>query len=208
MSYETSIGIVMAGVGGQGIILASRILGEAALEAGLNVRIGETHGLAQRGGSVVNHIKIGKGVFSPLIPEGQADALVSLEPLEALRYVDLLKPNATVIVNERGVPPITVEIGMEDYPPASSLISALRRITPNVYSFDAGKIAVEAGNVHAVNIVLLGALYAVINLPFSVDSLKACIRRCVPSGTEEVNIRAFDLGYELAKGMKKIKKGI
>jgi indolepyruvate ferredoxin oxidoreductase beta subunit len=200
-----SVDLVISGVGGQGVILLSTVIGRAAVNEGLDVKIAETHGLAQRGGSVVSHVRIGRNIFSPLIPIGQANAIVSLEPLEAARYVSFVQPGSGVIIfNTKGILPMPVRLGMESYPSMESLILLLRKYSPRIYPIDADQIAAKVGNIRTSNIVMLGALAASILLPFSIESLKTIIKRDAPKGTEEANMRAFTLGFEAAKHLTSI----
>ncbi len=199
---KKSVDLIISGVGGQGVVLASTMIGRVAVDEGLDVKIAETHGLAQRGGSVVSHVRIGRNLFSPLIPSGQADAIVSFEPLEAARYVSFIQPSSGIIIfNTKGILPMPVRLGMENYPSVESLITILRKYSPRIYPIDADQIAIKAGNIRTSNIVMLGALTASIRLPFSIECFKTTIKQDVPKGTEEVNMRAFTLGIEAAKNL-------
>lgn len=183
MKYDTLI----AGVGGQGIILVSEIIAEAALMDGFYAKKSETHGMAQRGGSVVTHLRIAdKEVYSPLIPKNKADMLLAFEPLEALRYIDYIQKNAKVIVN-------TNPIKVADYPPIESILDELKK-QGDILFVDATKKAVEAGNPLTQNIVMLGA--ASTYLPTKKESLIKSIRENVKKAVEE-NIKAFDLGSKI-----------
>lgn len=149
--------IVVVGVGGQGVILISNIIGKAALKAGLSVRSAETHGMAQRGGSVINHLRIGC-VFGPLVPVGGADILLALEPAEALRYAHYLSKDGVALVNTNPVLPSTVTTGQSRYPPLEEILAPLQRICRDIKTLDATKLAVKAGNPQTMNVVMLGAL--------------------------------------------------
>ena len=194
---DKGFNIIIAGVGGQGVFLASTILGAAALLENLHTRIAETHGLAQRGGSIISHVKIGREVSSPLIPEAKADVLIAFEPLEALRYAYLLKRDGKIIVNTEPIKPLTAIIGQTKYPSLEAIISTLHKAFHHITTLNATKIAKKAGNPRTANIVLLGALAAAANLPFKEDSLKKAILLNVPKGTEDINLKAFKLGYDL-----------
>ncbi|MBS7643559.1 indolepyruvate oxidoreductase subunit beta [Candidatus Bathyarchaeota archaeon] len=197
---KKSVDLIISGVGGQGVILLSTMIGRAAINEGLDVKIAETHGLAQRGGSVVSHVRIGRNIFSPLIPIGQADAVIGLEPLEAARYVSFIQPGSGVIIfNIKRVLPLPVRLGTESYPSIESLITILRKYSSCIYPIDADQIAEKVGNIRTSNIVMLGALAASLRLPFSIESLKAVVMRDAPKGTENANLLAFTLGVRVMK---------
>lgn len=196
---DEGLDIIIAGVGGQGVFLASTILGAAALLENLHIRIAETHGLAQRGGSIISHVRIGKEVSSPLIPEAQSDVLIAFEPLEALRYAHLLKKDGKIIVNMEPIKPLTAILGQTKYPSLEAITSMLHKAFPHIITLNATQIAKQAGNPRTANIVLLGALAAAVNLPFKEDSLRKAICLHVPKGTENINLKAFKLGYDLTR---------
>ena len=182
--------LVIAGVGGQGTILASDIIGKTAVREGLPVMAAETHGMAQRGGSVVNHLRVGCE-FGSLIPLKSADALLALEPSEALRYIEYLSDDGIVLVNTEPVLPVTVTSGLSSYPDVAEVIDYLeQRFT--VKAFNAVKLAKEAGHVQSMNTVMVGAVSKY--LPLSKDVLIECIRQSVPKKTVDINIKAFELG--------------
>lgn len=182
--------LVIAGVGGQGTILASDIIGKAAVKEGLPVMAAETHGMAQRGGSVVNHLRVGCE-FGSLIPLKSADALLALEPSEALRYVEYLSDDGVVLVNTEPVLPVTVTSGLSSYPDVERIIDYLeQRFT--VKAFNAVQLAKEAGHVQSMNTVMIGAVSKY--LPLSKNILVECVRQSVPKRTVDINIRAFELG--------------
>ena len=195
--------VMIAGVGGQGSVLLSRIIGDAALMRGLSVRIGETFGAAQRGGAVHSHIRIGKEVYGPLLMEDEADALLALEPLEGLRRgLKYLKLGGVVVINTRKVYPIDVNVGAAEYPSIDSIIEALKRLGGNVISHDFTELAGEAGTTRAMNIAVLGAYARMVeeydNSPFNRETLLEAMKGRVPKRWLEANIRAFQLGYEVA----------
>lgn len=182
--------LVIAGVGGQGTILASDIIGKAAVKEGLPVMAAETHGMAQRGGSVVNHLRIGCE-FGSLIPLKSADALLALEPSESLRYIEYLSDDGIVLVNTEPVLPVTVTSGLSSYPDVGRIIEYLeQRFT--VKAFNAVQLAKEAGNAQSMNTVMIGAVSKY--LPLSTDVLIGCIRESVPKKTVDINIKAFEFG--------------
>jgi indolepyruvate ferredoxin oxidoreductase beta subunit len=182
--------LVIAGVGGQGTILASDIIGKAAVREGLPVMAAETHGMAQRGGSVVNHLRIGCE-FGSLIPLKSADVLLALEPSEALRYIEYLSDDGIVLVNTEPVLPVTVTSGLSSYPNVGKIIEYLeQRFT--VKAFNAVQLAREAGHLQSMNTVMVGAVSKY--LPLSIDELMGCVRESVPKKTVDINIKAFELG--------------
>ncbi len=187
---QIKLDIVISGVGGQGAILASDIIGKAAVLEGVPIRAAETHGMAQRGGSVVNHIRLGCELGS-MIPLHGADVLLALEPAEALRYIDSLSDDGVVIVNTQPVFPITVTSGGEEYPDVSEIVDVLKS-NHKVVAFNAFELAIEAGHPQAMNVVMIGAVSNY--LPMSEELLIDCIKRMVPPKTVDINVRAFELG--------------
>ena len=184
--------ILVAGVGGQGVLLTSKILAESALASGYDVKQSEVHGMAQRGGSVVSQVRFGERVFSPIVSEGECDLLIGFEPLETARYLQFLKPGGVVIYNTHRVVTLTVSIGAEKYPEdIDGMVAAYEK---DVRPFDATALAVAAGEKRAVNLVLLGA--ALSALPVKEDVVVKAIDRCVPKKALEVNKRAFFSGRD------------
>ncbi|AEH61084.1 indolepyruvate ferredoxin oxidoreductase, beta subunit [Methanosalsum zhilinae DSM 4017] len=182
--------LIISGVGGQGTILASDIIGKAAVLSGYSVRAAETHGMAQRGGSVINHIRIGCDLGS-LIPPGGADIMLALEPSEAIRYIEYLSPGGTVIMNTEPVYPVSVLSGKSKYPDISAILKELEdNFTVN--SFDATGLARKAGHQQSMNVVMVGALSNY--LPFESEVLVGCIKEMVPPRTLDINMEAFRLG--------------
>ncbi len=191
--------LVIAGVGGQGTLLASQIIGHAAVKQGFSVRISETFGMSQRGGPVVSHIRIAKTVYSPLVPLMTADLVLGFEPLEALRAsVKFLARGGSVVVNTRIVYPIEVNRGDAKYPPLDKILEALRSIAEEVVTIDATTLAIKAGNPISANIVMLGALAALEKLPFRPEDLREAVRERVPRDVD-INLKAFDLGFQAIK---------
>jgi indolepyruvate ferredoxin oxidoreductase beta subunit len=192
--------LVVVGVGGQGIILVSRIVGEAALKSGLNVMVSEIHGMAQRGGMVVSMIRIGDA-HSPMIGKGEADMILGFEPVETYRNMDMASEKTTIVTSINQIIPPTVIPGEENYPDLDQLLSNLEHVGKKLVKLDAENIALSAGLPFIVtNIILLGALAgASEDLPVSVDKLKETIKENVPSKFIEANIKAFDLGFEEAR---------
>jgi len=185
--------VLIVGVGGQGVLLASEILSNVAQEAGYDVKKSEVHGMAQRGGVVSSHVRFGKKIFSPLIKEGNADVILSFESAEALRWVHFVKSNGVVIVNDyKLVPPIASMKGF-DYP--DDPIAKVKARIKNVKSVNAVEIANKLGNPRMVNTILLGTLSSSIDIP--VSTWENIIRERVPKGTEELNIKAFYAGRDI-----------
>ncbi len=182
--------MVLAGVGGQGILLASEIIAQAARIAGFDVKTNEVHGMAQRGGSVIGQIRYGKKVYSPLVAKGQAKVLGALERIEALRYADYLSDDGLVAVNSQMMVPVTVSMGMSTYPDNAEQL--LKEKFKNLIYFDAGAIAAGLGNVKIANVVLLGALSKGLDLPLEV--WKEAIKVSVKPKFVELNINAFEAG--------------
>ncbi len=182
--------LVIVGVGGQGTLLASKILGRLALLEGLGVKVSEVHGMSQRGGSVITHVRIGEEVHAPLVSQGQADFLLSFEALEAARAAAFLKPQGVAIVNTQRILPMPVITGAAQYP--SNPLEAFGG--QRVEAMDALALAQKAGSAKAVNLVLLGRLSR--DLPFSEEAWKQAIGACVPRHTFSVNLQAFAAGRE------------
>jgi indolepyruvate ferredoxin oxidoreductase beta subunit len=184
-----SYDILIVGIGGQGTILASNILGEACLIEGRNVKGAESHGMAQRGGSVESHIRI-DGMFGPLIPPGGADLLISFDLLEALRYSHYLKNGGNMVVNRHLVLPTIVFTQNLPAPTPDEIIEELKKHT--LCLFDADKIAEDAGSPLSQNVVMLGA--ASPSIPLKPESLLDAVKRLVPKKTIDINLKAFELG--------------
>jgi indolepyruvate ferredoxin oxidoreductase beta subunit len=190
-----SFKLVIAGVGGQGTILASRLLAESAIKEGLAVKIGETYGMAQRGGPVMGIIQIGGDASNPQIRKGEADALLAFEPAEAVRRgVVYLKEGGLALMNSRVTPPVEVVSGMMAYPAKRKLMSLLRKVTKNIIAIDATALAEEAGDPVATNVVMIGALSASELLPFKNDTITSVLKETLRPRYYDLNIRAFKLG--------------
>ncbi len=185
------LNVMVVGVGGQGTLLTSRIIGKTALNAGLDVKLSEVHGMAQRGGSVVTFVRFGENVSEPVVEEGCADILISFERLEALRYAHFLKKEGKIIVNDCRIDPMTVVIGASEYP--ENIIETLKAEHP-VYAIDGGTIAKELGNSKVLNSVVLGL--AAKHIGFSKEQWLEVVKNTVPPVTVEINQKAFLAGYE------------
>lgn len=187
--------LVIAGVGGQGTLLASRLLAQSAIEAGLHVTIGETYGMAQRGGPVMSHVHIGGETDNPQMRPGEADVLLGFEIGEAIRRgVTYLKDGGLALVNRRKLPPVEVISGLVAYPSEESLISLLKQVTEDIVLFDATRLANKAGDPITTNVVMLGALTESGRLPFSKDMIVTAMKSSLRHAYLELNMRAFDLG--------------
>lgn len=184
--------IMIVGVGGQGTLLTSRILGGITTDAGYDVKLSEVHGMAQRGGSVVTFVRYGDKVAEPIVEAGQADVLIAFERLEALRYAHFLKKDGVIIVNNWRIEPITVVTGVAQYP--ENIIENLRK-KYKVYSVDAMEEAKKLGNSKAFNVIVLGV--AAQHMDFPKESWLSVIERTVPPKTVELNKKAFLMGYEM-----------
>ena len=183
--------ILICGVGGQGTILASYVLGNAALKEGFKVRLGEIHGMAQRGGSVVSHVRMGDEVYGSVIPLEKADVIIAFEPLEALRNISSLKKGGKVILNTERINPISVSLGESEYPQIQEIISTLSE-KGKVYSFNATEIAKKIGNQVTMNMVMIGAL-SFLEIPIKDETLLETIN-LVLGKKAELNIKAFEAG--------------
>jgi indolepyruvate ferredoxin oxidoreductase beta subunit len=191
VAVMNKLNIMIVGVGGQGTLLASRVLGNVALKKNFDVKVSEVHGMAQRGGSVVTYVKMGTKVFSPLIEKGEADVVLAFERLEALRWSDYLKEGGTIIVNEQRIDPMPVITGKAKYP--EHIIEKLAEKNDKTIAIDALKIAKECGNIKAVNIVLMGLLAK--SIAIEREIWLEAIREVVPAKALEVNLKAFEAGY-------------
>jgi indolepyruvate ferredoxin oxidoreductase beta subunit len=196
MSALKELNVIICGVGGQGVVLMSELLGNAAIQDGIGVKGSEVLGMAQRGGSVQSNIRFGSDVYSPLTSEGKCDLLIALEPTEALRNINYLSESSIVILNTKKVVPYTVFLGMSSYPGLEEILHKLYQATKRVIALNAAPIAEEAGNLLAVNSVMVGALFATGRLPLNVATIKTVIHARFPSKLASDNIRAFELGYQ------------
>ncbi len=188
--------IQIVGVGGQGVLLASMVLGNAAMEAGYGVAMSEVHGMAQRGGSVLCTLRFGDGVISPLESIGGADLLMGFEPAETCRNVGLCNKDSQIVMNLDPVLPSMVAAGFEEYPKVEDLVKSIEKISGNLKTIDATELAKQAGKAVAANAVMIGAVAAVKGFPLSKDLLRKTLAENVPQKFLDLNLRAFDLGYE------------
>jgi indolepyruvate ferredoxin oxidoreductase beta subunit len=199
--------IIIGGVGGQGNVLASQILGEMLVSQGYVITIGETYGASQRGGAVMSHLRISsKDQFSPLIPEGQCDLLVALEPVEGLRILDRYgNPRVMTLLNTRPIQPLDVISGNATYPEVSKVIAEIRGLSRRVWTLNATEVALEMGDPIFSNIVMLGALCGIGVLPIRREEFEAVIKELLPSRTLDENLKAFDRGREAVEEVTKEK---
>lgn len=182
--------IMIVGVGGQGSLLASKLLGKLLMEQGYDVKVSEVHGMSQRGGSVVTYVRYGDKVYSPVIDKGEADFIVSFEILEAARWLSYLKPNGRIVTSTQQIDPMPVIIGAEEYP--KNLAEKLKATGINVDALDCLDLAEKAGSAKAVNIVLMGRLSHYFDLPE--ETWQKAIEASVPQKFLELNKKAFELG--------------
>ena len=191
--------LLIAGMGGHGVILASDIIAEAALAAGYDVKKTDTLGMAQRGGSVISHVRIARQVWSPLIKEGEVDILVGFEKLEAARWGYYLRPGGIAIVNNQALPPLSVNLGYDRYPSDEEIIDILKQRTDRVYFVNGTRRARELGNVRTFNMFMLGC--ASIFLPLKVHIWRNGISQRLPANIRQINIIAFDQGRKEMRGV-------
>jgi indolepyruvate ferredoxin oxidoreductase beta subunit len=183
-------GVLIAGVGGQGILRASDIFSRVIMAAGLDVKKSEVHGMAQRGGCVTSHVRYGVKVYSPLAKKGDVDILVSFEKMDTLRYLDYLKDDGSIIINTEEIYPPAVNLGEAVYP--TDVIAMIKKLSYQVKVVDAAALALQAGNIRAVNTVLLGALSDCLSL--STGTWEKILKETFPPKLMEANIEAFRLG--------------
>jgi len=194
--------VVVAGVGGQGVILFAAALANAALMSDLDASVSEIHGMAQRGGSVISHVRIGERIYSPTIPEGGADVIIGLEPLEALRSLPFSNERTLALLNTRRIVPIAALLRGPKYPELEEILGILKRFCGSVLAIDAPELAKRCGSARAENMVMLGALAGLGILPIPIESFERGIGETVPRGSLERNLEAFKLGVEFARAQK------
>jgi len=192
MKYTVQI----VGVGGQGVLLASMVLGTAAMRAGHKVSMSEVHGMAQRGGSVISTLRLGDNVISPLESTGGADLIMGFEPVETCRNLTLGNKDTFILMNLDPVYPSMVAAGFEEYPNVDDLVRSVNGISDHLKTIDATKIAMTAGKAVAANAVMIGAVAAVKGFPLPKDILKEVLLEIVPEKFRDLNSKAFELGYD------------
>lgn len=191
VTIMNKLNIMIVGVGGQGTLLASRILGAAALKKAYDVKVSEVHGMSQRGGSVVTYVKLANKVYSPIVEKGEADIILAFEQLEALRWIDHLKKDGKLIVNDQRIDPMPVITGVAKYP--DNIIEEIKENYPDTFAIDALQIAKSCGNIRTVNVVLIGVMAKSTDIEKEV--WLETIREVVPQRFVDVNIKAFEAGY-------------
>jgi len=191
MQKNDQVDIFITGVGGQGTILAGKVISTVALLQDLDVKLSETHGMAQRGGSVVTHVRLGPKVYSPLAEKGEVDFLLAFEQLEALRWLDYLSPTGTVIVNRQKLEPLPVLTGAQEYP--REILARVRALAGHTVIVDALQDTAARENPRVVNMVLVGILASFLDLPAS--TWEAALQASIPPSLLEINLRAFRDGY-------------
>ena len=188
--------VILCGVGGQGTVLASKLISYAAMEKGDEVKSAETIGMAQRGGSVTSHVRMGKEAFSPLIPKGKADVMIAFEPAEAVRNLPYLKDDGVVVVSKKEVKPVTSSLSAKEYD-GKEMIDYLKSKISRIVVVDGEKATHELGSSKVLNVVLLGAAIASNEIDISMDEIRKAIREKVPEKFHELNNRALDTGARL-----------
>ena len=188
---KKQMSVMIVGVGGQGTLLASRLLGAAMIAEGYDVKVSEVHGMSQRGGSVVTYVKAGERVASPMIEHGEADLILAFEQLEAARWLPYLKIGGKLIVNTQQIDPMPVVIGAAEYP--ENILESIQGTGATVLSMDALSLAMQAGSAKTVNVVLLGAMAKYTGIEYSV--FEEAVRNTVPEKFVDMNLKALQLGY-------------
>ena len=196
MKYTVQI----VGVGGQGVLMASNVLGNAAMNAGYRLMMSEVHGMAQRGGSVLSTVRFGDEVYSPLEAVGGADLIMGFEPAETVRSLNLGNEDTVILMNVDPVLPSMVAAGFEEYPLVDSLVDVVRSVSKHVVTIDATEIAIAAGKAVAANAVMIGAMAAMDGFPLSEEQLREALMAQVPEKFRDLNIDAFERGYKAVKG--------
>ncbi len=194
---------LVVGVGGQGTVLAGDILAEVGMLAGFDSKKSDVLGLAIRGGSVISHVRWGEKVDAPLSMKGSVDYLLAFEPLEALRQLEFLHTESTVVYNEYKIPPVMVSSGLAEYPADTTIREALDAAAKSVFSFNATQKAVDLGGVKAVNVILLGALSALLDV--EEKHWEDAVKKYVPKKYLDLNMKAFGLGSDLIKEKRGVK---
>ena len=192
------LNVLLCGVGGQGTVLLSRLIGASAIETGLSVRGTETIGMAQRGGGVVSHVRMGQEIHSPLIRKGEAGLIIAFEPGEAVRALPFLRPDGFMVVSDRGIAPVTSSLTGEGYSP-ESMIAYLRRRVKNLLVLDGEALIERCGSAKVMNVALLGAVLQSEILPFGEESVKQVMLARLPEKFHALNQKALEVGREMAK---------
>lgn len=193
-----TINIAITGVGGQGVLTLAEILAKTALQCGFNVRVGEIHGMAQRGGHVVCTVRVGKNARGPIVDPGSAHLLVGFEPLETLREIQLVKQGGCILMSSHIQYPVEVSMGKAEYPTHEEIIQSMNKYTDKIVEFDALDLAEKAGSSKALNMVMLGAIIGTGLLPISREKAIEVVRTAFPKKFEKINVNATKMGLEIA----------
>lgn len=196
---SNTINIAITGVGGQGVLTLAEILAKAALHCGFNVRVGEIHGMAQRGGHVVCTVRMGDNAKGPIIDSGSAHLLVGFEPIETLREIHLVKQGGCVLMSSHVQYPVAVSMGQAEYPSHNEIIKMMNKFTDKIIEFDALDLAVKAGSSRALNMVMLGAIIGTGLIPITEKAAFDVVKTTFPRKFEKINVGATKLGLEQAK---------
>lgn len=194
-----TVNTMLAGVGGQGTVLASKLIAQAAMDRGQNARTAETIGMAQRGGSVFSHVRIGEEIHSPMIPQGAADLIIGFEPAEAVRCLPYLKEGGTVVVSSRAVRPVTASLSGSDYD-GTEMLSHLKEQVERLVVVDGEELCAQCGSAKVLNVALLGAAAASGALGMTLADLEQAVRQRVPERFVEMNLKALSAGAKAATG--------
>jgi indolepyruvate ferredoxin oxidoreductase beta subunit len=196
---SNTINVAITGVGGQGVLTLAEILAKAALQCGLNVRVGEIHGMAQRGGHVVCTVRIGDNAKGPIVDSGSAHILVGFEPVETLREIHLVKEGGLVLMSSHVQYPVAVSMGKAEYPSHDEIIKRMNMFTDRIIEFDAMELAVKAGSTRALNMVMLGAIIGTGVISISEDEAISVVKETFPKKFEKINVDATKSGLEQVK---------
>ncbi|MFO7837189.1 MAG: indolepyruvate oxidoreductase subunit beta [Candidatus Thorarchaeota archaeon] len=199
---RNTINVVISGVGGQGVLTLAELLAKAALSQSYNVRVGEIHGMAQRGGHVVCTVRIGSMAKGPIVDEGFADILVGFEPVETLREIARIKKDGHVLMSSHIQFPVAVSMGKAEYPSRKQIVSNIENLTNNFIEIDAMSLAKEAGSSRAMNMVLFGGIVATDLLPITREAAIDAVRKKFPGKFEDINVKAIHLGFSSVENQK------
>ncbi len=200
---NTPLNIVICGVGGQGVLTLAEIMARAALIEGHNVRVGEIHGMAQRGGHVVCTVRIGPRASGPIVDVGSAHLMIGFEPIETLREIHLIRPDGFVLMNTHIVYPVAVSMGQSTYPPMEDIRSTIQKFTSHLLEFDAMSLAEEAGSSRSMNMVMFGAAIGTGLVPIKKDVASEVVASSFPERFREVNLTAFQSGFAAVQSVSR-----
>ena len=199
---SNTVNVAITGVGGQGVLTLAEILAKAALHCGFNVRVGEIHGMAQRGGHVVCTVRIGKNARGPIIDPGSAHLLVGFEPVETLREINLVKQDGCILMSSHVQYPVAVSMGQAEYPSHDEIVESMKKYTDKIIEFDALKLAVKAGSSRSLNMVMLGAIIGTGLVPISEEAVIDVVSEAFPKKFKKINTGATKLGFEMSAACK------